>query len=89
TELCELFSHIDGGSSIFGKAKRIKRVLNILNLNKEQAIYVGDQTTDGEAAHKAGIDFAAVGWGYTSAEKLKTIQPKVVLTDLATMKKFF
>lgn len=88
-ELCELFSHIDGGSSIFGKAKRIKRVLNILNLNKEQAIYVGDQTTDGEAAHKAGIDFAAVGWGYTSAEKLKTIQPKVVLTDLATMKEFF
>ncbi|HAV5497804.1 HAD family hydrolase [Acinetobacter baumannii] len=88
-ELCELFSHIDGGSSIFGKAKRIKRVLNILNLNKEQAIYVGDQTTDGEAAHKAGIDFAAVGWGYTSAEKLKTIQPKVVLNDLATMKEFF
>ncbi|WP_342371057.1 HAD family hydrolase [Acinetobacter sp. D009] len=88
-ELCELFSHIDGGSSIFGKAKRIKRVLNILNLNKEQAIYVGDQTTDGEAAHKAGIDFAAVGWGYTSAEKLKTIQPKVVLDDLATMKEFF
>ncbi|MDC5330726.1 HAD family hydrolase [Acinetobacter baumannii] len=88
-ELCELFSHIDGGSSIFGKAKRIKRVLNILNLNKEQAIYVGDQTTDGEAAHEAGIDFAAVGWGYTSAEKLKTIQPKVVLNDLATMKEFF
>ncbi|MFA2863245.1 HAD family hydrolase [Acinetobacter pittii] len=88
-ELCELFAHIDGGSSIFGKAKRIKRVLNILNLNKEQAIYVGDQTTDGEAAHKAGIDFAAVGWGYTSAEKLKTIQPKVVLNDLATMKEFF
>ncbi|WP_336030626.1 HAD family hydrolase [Acinetobacter pittii] len=88
-ELCELFSHIDGGSSIFGKAKRIKRVLNILNLNKEQAIYVGDQTTDGEAADKAGIDFAAVGWGYTSAEKLKTIQPKVVLNDLATMKEFF
>lgn len=88
-ELCELFSHIDGGSSIFGKAKRIKRVLNILNLNKEQAIYVGDQTADGEAAHKAGIDFAAVGWGYTSAEKLKTIQPKVVLNDLATMKEFF
>ncbi|MFH4176016.1 HAD family hydrolase, partial [Acinetobacter baumannii] len=29
------------------------------------------------------------GWGYTSAEKLKTIQPKVVLTDLATMKEFF
>ncbi|WP_368577292.1 HAD family hydrolase [Acinetobacter pittii] len=88
-ELCELFSHIDGGSSIFGKAKRIKRVLNILNLNKNQAIYVGDQTTDGEAAHKAGIDFAAVGWGYTSVEKLKTIQPKVVLKDLVTMKEFF
>ena len=88
-ELCELFSHIDGGSSIFGKAKRIKRVLNILDVSKNQAIYVGDQTTDGEAAHKAGLDFAAVGWGYTSAEKLKTIQPKVVLNDLATMKEFF
>ncbi|WP_159333839.1 HAD hydrolase-like protein, partial [Klebsiella pneumoniae] len=75
--------------SIFGKAKRIKRVLNILDVSKNQAIYVGDQTTDGEAAHEAGIDFAAVGWGYTSAEKLKTIQPKVVLTDLATMKEFF
>lgn len=88
-ELCELFAHIDGGSSVFGKAKRIRRVLNILNLSKEQVIYVGDQMTDGEAAHKAGIDFAAVGWGYTSAEKLKTIQPKVLLKDLATMKEFF
>ena len=27
--------------------------------------------------------------GYTSAEKLKTIQPKVVLKDLVTMKEFF
>ena len=25
---------------------------------------------------KAGIDFAAVGWGYTSAEKLKLFSPK-------------
>ena len=33
-ELCELFSHIDGGSSIFGKAKRITRVLNILDVSK-------------------------------------------------------
>lgn len=88
-ELCELFAHIDGGSSVFGKAKRIRRVFNILNLSKEQVIYVGDQMTDGEAAHKAGIDFAAVGWGYTSPEKLKTIQPKVLLKDLVTMKEFF
>ena len=60
-ELCELLL-ILMVARLYCKAKRIKRVLNILNLNKEQAIYVGDQTTDGE--HKAGIDFAAVGWVY-------------------------
>ncbi len=83
------FSHIDGGSSIFGKAKRIKRVLNILNLNKEQAIYVGDQTTDGEAAHKAGIDFAAVGWGYTSAEKIKNYSAQSRAQRLSNHERIF
>ena len=35
------------------------------------AISIGDEVRDGEAARQAGIDFGAVSWGYGSMKALR------------------
>lgn len=39
------------------------------------AIYIGDQTVDFQAARKAGIAFGAVAWGYATIESLREYGP--------------
>ncbi len=38
-------------------------------------LFVGDETRDVEAAHKAGIPIAAVTWGYNSRRSLDGMKP--------------
>ena len=41
-----------------------------------RTIYIGDQTTDAEAARGAGVAFGAVAWGYATRASLELIQPE-------------
>jgi phosphoglycolate phosphatase len=70
-ELAGLMAHVECGMSIFGKASRIRNVLREAGVAPVDAIYVGDQATDGEAARKAGVPFGAVHWGYATIESLR------------------
>lgn len=67
--------HFECGMSIFGKARRLSGVLDRLGVARHEAIYIGDQTTDLEAARKAGIDFGAVSWGFGTIESLRRLGP--------------
>lgn len=78
-ELCGAIACIDGGASIFGKAGRIRRTLRKLDVRAHCAISVGDQLTDAEAAASAGVNFAAVSWGYASIVSLVNAYPDAVL----------
>jgi len=70
-ELSALIAEFDCGMSIFGKASRIRKVLKNAGLKASDAIYIGDQDTDAEAAHKVGMPFGAVHWGYARIESLR------------------
>jgi phosphoglycolate phosphatase len=70
-ELAGLIGRFECGMSIFGKASRIRAVLKDCGVAPADAIYVGDQGTDADAAAKAGIDFGAVHWGYAAIEALR------------------
>lgn len=70
-ELAALVVQFDCGMSVFGKASRIRAVLKRCGVQPREAIYVGDQGTDAEASHKAGVDFGAVHWGFASIEALR------------------
>ena len=48
------------------KAAMIARLLADQGIAKEQAIYVGDRSEDGESADTNGLPFIAVTWGYGS-----------------------
>lgn len=62
--------HYECGASLFGKARRLRRVLAASGVAPANAILVGDELRDGDAAREAGIAFAAVAWGYTRADAL-------------------
>jgi phosphoglycolate phosphatase len=63
------------GVSMFGKASRFRRVLRRTGMQPSDAICIGDEIRDLEAARKAGIAFGAVTWGYTIAEALLAQAP--------------
>lgn len=82
----KLFSHFECGMSMFGKAARINKVLKKSGIARSEAIYIGDQDTDVEAAHKAGIVFGAVRWGYGSIESLRAQLPEIEFDSVAAIK---
>ena len=65
-----LFSHLECGASIGGKASRLRRVLKASRVPAARAWYIGDEIRDARAAAQAGIAFGAVGWGYTQVQAL-------------------
>lgn len=74
-EHARLFSHFECGMSIFGKAARIERTLEQTGIPRAEAICIGDQVPDLEAARKAGVAFGAVSWGYGTIESLRAHAP--------------
>lgn len=72
----KLISQFECGMSIFGKVVRIRKVLKKSGIPNHEAIYIGDQVTDLEAAHKAKVAFGAVSWGYGTIESLREHFPE-------------
>ncbi len=70
-----LVSQYECGASLFGKAGRLKRVLKRAAVDAGDAIYVGDQSTDHDAARAAGIPFGAVAWGFADLSALRRLAP--------------
>lgn len=85
-ENAKLFSHFECGMSMFGKSARINKVLKKSGIPRNEAIYIGDQDTDAEAAHKARIAFGAVRWGYGAIESLRALLPELEFDNVAAIK---
>jgi len=83
--LAGLFQHYECGASIFGKRRRLSRVLRRAGVAPHQALYVGDQATDLEAARSAGLAFAAVGWGYGDLAALTALRPDHALNSVEAL----
>lgn len=84
-DLASSIAHYECGVSMFGKASRLKRVLRRLDVSPAEALYVGDELRDVDAARAAGMAFGAVSWGYTLPDALKAAKPELFFetsTDL-------
>lgn len=69
------FDHLESGSSLFGKARLIKRLLEEISQPPARVFYVGDEERDVEAARRANIRSIAVTWGFNSRDVLARSQP--------------
>ena len=74
-ESVRTIAHYACGASLFGKAAKFKRILRQTNVTAAEAICIGDEVRDGEAARAAGIAFGAVSWGYATQEALRALSP--------------
>ncbi|MEA2095932.1 MAG: HAD hydrolase-like protein, partial [Candidatus Cloacimonadota bacterium] len=64
-----------GGVSVFGKDSKLKKVLKMSGIKKEDAIYIGDELRDIQASKKVGIPCGSVTWGVNDADALAALSP--------------
>jgi phosphoglycolate phosphatase len=79
----ELFAHYDCTAALFGKPSRFRRVLKRARVDPAQAIAIGDETRDIEAARANAIACGAVTWGYAAAGALRARKPDLVFAEIA------
>jgi len=77
--------HWECGASLFGKARRFRRVLRRSGVARGDAISVGDETRDITAARRVGIAAGAVTWGYARRDALITLGPDRLYDDAAAV----
>lgn len=80
-----LIRHWECRTSLFGKAPRFRSVLRTSGVAARNALCVGDEVRDADAARAAGIDFAAVSWGYATREALLAVRPAFVVDGVGEL----
>jgi phosphoglycolate phosphatase len=81
-EHAALIRHYACGTSLFGKRGKLSSVLKKSRVQPAEAIFIGDEIRDIEAARAEGIPFGAVAWGYTHVEVLEAYAPAEVFADV-------
>ena len=71
----QIFEHVEGGSSMLGKARILRKLMKSAKVDASSVLYVGDEVRDIEAAHSAGVRSVAVSWGYADREALASRKP--------------
>ena len=83
----ELFTFISSTSKLSGKSKHLRSIARTFSLNPAEILYIGDEIRDIRAAQKAGIDIAAVTWGFNSRDSLAVRSPLHLVESPAELTK--
>ncbi|MGC4072531.1 MAG: HAD hydrolase-like protein [Nibricoccus sp.] len=75
-------AHFECGASLFGKRTKLRKVLRKCGVSAGDALCVGDEVRDIEAAKAEGIPFGAVGWGFTHLRALRECEPEEVFATV-------
>ncbi|NLE01810.1 MAG: HAD hydrolase-like protein [Fibrobacter sp.] len=76
SEISRLFNCFECGVNLTGKSSRISKILRHTKVKREDAILIGDEIRDGDAAKEIGVAFGAVSWGFTHKEALLACNPE-------------
>ncbi len=81
-----LLAACEGGVSLWGKRAKLRKLLRRTGIHPAQAIFIGDEIRDIEAARHAGIASGAVGWGFTEMDALKAHSPDMLFGSVGEMR---
>lgn len=73
--LFEYISDIRSELQLFGKHIALRKILTSHKIEKENIIYIGDETRDIDATKKLNICSIAVTWGFNSRKALEKVHP--------------
>lgn len=82
-DLAALFTAYACDAALFGKAAKFKTVLKRTRIPARDALAIGDEVRDIEAARAAGIACAAVPWGYAARDLLTAHAPDLILSSVS------
>lgn len=72
-------------ASTFGKGRAISKVLKQNQIDRANAIYVGDEIRDIRAARSVGIKIVAVSWGFNDPTALLQQKPDLLVAEAADL----
>lgn len=75
-------SYYECSVPLFGKQARFRRIVKQMGIAPHEALCVGDELRDLEAARKAHIPFGAVAWGFTQLDALQAQAPDEVFVSV-------
>lgn len=78
-ELQTYFVEVYGGISLFGKAPALRRLLREHYFHLDNAIYIGDELRDIEAAKFLKLRVVAVSWGFARRSDLESRRPDAIV----------
>lgn len=73
------------GASLFGKAAKLRRLVRESGVSPEDAIAIGDETRDIEAAKAVGLAAGAVSWGYATPAALRSAEPQFMFDSFSRL----
>jgi phosphoglycolate phosphatase len=76
------FQYVECDVPLQRKNAAFLKILKRSGLPRENVLCIGDEIRDLEAAHRAGLAFGAVAWGYTEIRALQAAGPEVVFTEI-------
>ncbi len=79
-EIARRVRYYECGVSLFGKQPKLKAILHKSGVAPAEAICIGDEIRDIQAAQKVNIPFGAVAWGYTRIDALAALAPRAIFT---------
>jgi phosphoglycolate phosphatase len=65
------------GASLFGKAPKFRKVLRASGIPAREALSIGDETRDIDAARETGVRAGAVLWGYANPAAFAHLDPDI------------
>lgn len=74
------FDFISTSSKVWGKRRQLQAIVTSPNWQAREILYIGDEVRDIEAAQAAGVEIAAVTWGYNSRSALEAYKPDYLVT---------
>ncbi|WP_373046888.1 HAD hydrolase-like protein [Vulgatibacter sp.] len=85
TRSAHLVARYACGASMFGKPAKLRQVLRETGIPGAEAIYVGDETRDVDAARTVGMQAGVVSWGFIHVERLRALEPDECFATVAEL----
>lgn len=77
-----LISYFECGVSLFGKKAKFRQIVKKSGIPPSEALCVGDEIRDIQAAKRANLASGAVTWGFARPESLRAQSPTEVFASL-------
>ncbi len=79
------FDTVVAGTSIFGKATRLRRLMKVAHADPATSLYIGDTVPDIRAAREAGTLAVAVAWGFSDPAPLAAEAPDALVESASEL----